>query len=369
MSEHFIPEHDAPSLSIQLEDGFLPEARIRAIGVGGGGGNALSRMLASRMPGVEATYANTDLQALSRCAYAEKLQLGEQVTRGLGAGADPQLGRRAALEDTPRIMAALAGLDAVFVLVGLGGGTGTGAAPVIAALAREMGSLSIAIATLPFGFEGRRRLQNAEMGLEELYGAADAVVVIRNDRLLEAHGPQLSLTEAFQQVDQLMADAVRSVTDLVSDNGLINLDFADVRTTMSEMGSAVMGTGRASGEERAGKAAWAAINSPLLNNAGIDGARNVIVSIAGGTDLTLHEVSEAASVIHDQVDPNAAIIFGSTIDESLNDSIRVTVIANGHPYVAELAQSGEAETPVREAQPFDERLAHEPAYLRRRKLG
>lgn len=372
MSFQHVPVHDAPPLNLQVEDSFLPAAKIRAIGVGGGGGNALSRMIAARLPGVECLFANTDLQALTRCPHAQKLQLGEEITRGRGAGADPELGRRSALEDTSKIMAAMAGLDAVFVLAGLGGGTGTGAAPVIAALAREMGILSIAIATLPFGFEGRRRMQQAEAGLEELYTCADAVVLIRNDRLLQAHGPELKLTDAFHQVDQLMSDAVRSVTDLVSDNGLINLDFADIRTTMSGMGSAVMGTGRATGDGRAERAAHAAITSPLFDSNSIDGARNVIVSVAGGVDLTLHEVSAAASVIHDLADENAAIIFGSTLDESLNDHIRVTVIANGQRHVAEPIQT--ATDPVSErgqrgAQPFDERTAYEPAYLRRRALG
>jgi cell division protein FtsZ len=273
------------------------------------------------------------------------------------------------MEDTPKIMAAMTGLDAVFVLAGLGGGTGTGAAPVIAALAREMGILSIAIATLPFGFEGRRRMRQAEAGLEELYACADAVVLIRNDRLLDAHGPELKLTDAFAQVDYLMSDAVRSVTDLVSDSGLINLDFADIRATMSGMGSAVMGTGRATGEGRAERAAWAAINSPLFDNNSIEGARNVIISVAGGADLTLHEVSTAASVIHDLADENAAIIFGSTLDESLNEHIRVTVIANGHPHGAEPISVATGDTSRGQLDPFDERLANEPAYLRRRAHG
>jgi cell division protein FtsZ len=363
-----IPVLDAPRLNLQIEDSFSPLAKIRVFGVGGGGGNALSRMATARLAGVEFVFANTDLQALTRCPQTQKLQLGEEVTRGRGAGANPELGRKAALEDTNKIMGTLAGLDMAFVAAGLGGGTGTGAAPVIAALARELGVLSVAIVTLPFGFEGRRRMQQAEAGLEELYGCADAVVVIRNDRLLEVQDGELKLTDAFRRVDDLMCDAVRSVTDLVGDSGLINLDFADVKTTMSGMGGAVMGTGRASGEGRASRAAWAAINSPLLDNNSIAGARKVILSVAGGSDLTLHELNEAASVIHEQVDLDAEIIFGSTLDDSLTDTVRVTVIANGQEHVA-APITLPAQTPERQSLPFDERLAYEPAYLRRRSIG
>jgi cell division protein FtsZ len=364
MSNDRIPVLDAPPLNLKIEDSFPPLAKIRAIGVGGGGGNALGRMIASGMSGIEYLFCNTDLQALVRCPPAQKLQLGEEVTRGRGAGADPALARKAALEDTPKIMAAMTGLDMVFVTAGLGGGTGTGAAPVIAALAREMGVLSVAIVTLPFGFEGKRRMQQAEAGLTELYGCADAVVVIRNDRLLETFGEGMKIIHAFSMVDDLMRDAVWAVTDLVSASGIINLDFADVRATMTGMGSAVMGTGRATGENRAERAALAAINSPLLDNNSIEGARQVIVSVAGGADLTLHEVSAAASVIQRQVDHDAAIIFGSTLDDRLNDSVRVTVIANGHPHVPAVVAVPES-APAK----FNERMANEPAYLRQRRLG
>jgi cell division protein FtsZ len=362
---------DAPRLDLQIEDSFPPLAKIRIFGVGGGGGNALTRMMAARMDGVEFVFANTDLQALNRCPSTQRLQLGEKITGGLGAGANPEVGQKAALEDTNRIIDALQGLDMVFVAAGLGGGTGTGAAPVISALARELGVLSVAIVTLPFGFEGARRMRQAELGLEELYNCADAVVVIRNDRLLETDDRGVSLVSAFSRVDDLMRDAVWSVTDLVSDSGLINLDFADLRTTMTGMGSAVMGTGRASGaagEGRATSAAWAAINSPLLDNNSIEGARNVVISVAGGSDLTLHEASEAATVIHDLVDENASIIFGTTLDESMNETVRVTVIANGQehrPVVATPPRSPED----RPTFPLDERISHEPAYLRRRALG
>jgi cell division protein FtsZ len=364
MSNVCIPVLDAPPLNLQIEDSFLPLAKIRVIGVGGGGGNALTRMITSGLSGVEYLFCNTDLQALARCPSAQKLQLGEEITRGRGAGADPELARNSALADTPKIMAALTGLDMVFVAAGLGGGTGTGAAPVIAALAREMGVLSVAIVTLPFGFEGKRRLQQAEAGLTELYGCADAVVVIQNDRLLETFDVGMKLTHAFSMVDDLMRDAVWAVTDLVSSSGFINLDFADVRATMSGMGSAVMGTGVASGEDRAERAALSAINSPLLDNNSIAGARSVIVSVAGGQDLTLHEVDAAASVVQRLVDHDASIIFGSTVDAALNDTLRVTVIANGHPHA-----SAVIEVPDSAPGQFDERMANEPAYLRKQRLG
>jgi len=304
-------------------------AKIKVIGVGGGGGNAVNRMIDSQLRGIEFIAANTDLQALNKCRAPVKLQIGTVLTKGLGAGADPEVGRKAALEDTDRILEILEGADMVFLTAGLGGGTGGGAAPIIASLAAEVGALTVAVVTKPFGFEGRRRLQYAERGVEELRGAVDTLITIPNERLLNFVERGTPLSEAFRIADDVLRQAVQGISDLITIPGEVNVDFADVRTIMTGMGMALMGTGIAKGEHRALEAAQRAISSPLLEETSIQGARGVLINISGGHDLTLHEVAEAARIIADSVDPDANIISGMVIDPSLDEAMKVTVIATG----------------------------------------
>jgi cell division protein FtsZ len=304
-------------------------ARIKVIGVGGGGGNAVNRMIDAQLRGIEFIAANTDLQALAKCRAPIKLQIGTLLTKGLGAGADPEMGRKAALEDTDRILECLEGADMVFLTAGLGGGTGTGAVPVIASLAAEIGALTVAVVTKPFGFEGRRRLQYAERGVEELRSAVDTLITIPNERLLNFVERGTPLFEAFRIADDVLRQAVQGISDLITIPGEVNVDFADVRTIMTGMGMALMGTGIAKGEHRALEAAQRAISSPLLEETSIQGARGVLINISGGHDLTLHEVAEAARIISDSVDPDANIISGMVIDPTLEDAMKVTVIATG----------------------------------------
>jgi len=304
-------------------------ARIKVLGVGGGGGNAVNRMIDAQLRGVEFIAANTDLQALHKCRAPVKLQIGNLLTKGLGAGADPEVGRKAALEDTERILETLEGADMVFLTAGLGGGTGTGAAPIIASLAAEIGALTVAVVTKPFGFEGRRRMQLAERGVDELRGAVDTLITIPNERLLNFVERGTPLSEAFRIADDVLRQAVQGISDLITIPGEINVDFADVRTIMTGMGMALMGTGVAKGEHRALEAAQRAISSPLLEETSIQGARGVLINISGGHDLTLHEVAEAARIISDAVDPDANIISGMVIEPGLEDAMKVTVIATG----------------------------------------
>ena len=304
-------------------------ARIKVIGVGGGGGNAVNRMIDAQLRGIEFIAANTDLQALAKCRAPIKLQIGTLLTKGLGAGADPEMGRKAALEDTDRILECLEGADMVFLTAGLGGGTGTGAVPVIASLAAEIGALTVAVVTKPFGFEGRRRLQYAERGVEELRNAVDTLITIPNERLLNFVERGTPLFEAFRIADDVLRQAVQGISDLITIPGEVNVDFADVRTIMTGMGMALMGTGIAKGEHRALEAAQRAISSPLLEETSIQGARGVLINISGGHDLTLHEVAEAARIISDSVDPDANIISGMVIDPTLEEAMKVTVIATG----------------------------------------
>ncbi|MFL6200054.1 MAG: cell division protein FtsZ [Thermoanaerobaculia bacterium] len=304
-------------------------ARIKVIGVGGGGGNAVNRMIDAQLRGIEFIAANTDLQALHKCRAPIKMQIGGLLTKGLGAGADPEVGRKAALEDTERILEALEGADMVFLTAGLGGGTGTGAVPIIASLAAEIGALTVAVVTKPFGFEGRRRMQQAERGVEELRNAVDTLITIPNERLLNFVERGTPLHEAFRIADDVLRQAVQGISDLITVPGEINVDFADVRTIMTGMGMALMGTGLAKGEHRALEAAQRAISSPLLEETSIQGARGVLINISGGHDLTLHEVAEAARIIADSVDPDANIISGMVIDPSMEDAMKVTVIATG----------------------------------------
>jgi cell division protein FtsZ len=304
-------------------------ARIKVVGVGGGGGNAVNTMIASGLPGVDFFAANTDVQALGANFAPTKIQLGAQLTKGLGAGADPDVGRQAALEDTEAIRDYLAGADMVFITAGLGGGTGTGGAPVVARLAKELGALTVAVVTKPFQFEGKKRMRQADDGMRDLKDAVDTLIAIPNQRLLAIAGRNTSLLETFKKADDILLQAVRGISDLITVHGLINLDFADVRTIMAEMGMAMMGAGSASGDNRAVEAAQKAIASPLLEDISIHGAKGVLINITGSHDLSLHEVNEAATLIQEEAHEDANIIFGAVIDERMGDEIRITVIATG----------------------------------------
>ena len=318
------------SINIFIDDEPpITGARIKVIGVGGGGGNAVNRMMESGIEGIEFVVANTDLQALKRSQAPTKIQLGGRLTKGLGAGADPEVGRQAALEDTDKIIEVLEGSDMVFVTTGLGGGTGTGGAPIVASLATELGALTVAVVTKPFLFEGRRRLQQAEQGLNELHESVDTVITIPNERLFGAVPQGASFAEAFKAADDVLRQAVQGISDLITVPGFINLDFADVRTIMQGMGMALMGTGYARGENRAIEATQEAISSPLLEEASIKGAKGVLINITGGPDLTLFEVNEAATIVRQEADEDANIIFGHVIDESMADAMKITVIATG----------------------------------------
>ena len=310
-------------------DHFSNGARIKVVGVGGGGGNAVNQMIEMGIEGVQFLVANTDLQSLKNSRASVKIQIGEKLTRGLGVGGDPEKGRQSALEDTEKIIEALEGADMVFITAGLGGGTGTGAAPIIASLATELGALTVAVVTKPFRFEGRRRQRQGEQGLAELRECVDTVITIPNERLLNAISRQTPILESFKFADDVLRQAVQGISDIITVPGLINVDFADVKTIMEGMGMALMGTGSATGENRALEATQRAISSPLLEEASIEGAKGLLVNVTGGTDLTLFEVNEAMSIIHDAADPDANIIFGAVLDERLADEMRITVIATG----------------------------------------
>ena len=315
-------------------------AKLKVVGVGGGGCNAINTMIACNLEGVEFIAANTDVQALKNSKASVRLQLGEALTKGLGAGADPHIGKNAALEDIDKIRESLEGADMIFIAAGLGGGTGTGAAPVIAEAAKALGALTVAIVTKPFNFEGKRRRRIAEEGLKELADKVDSLIAIPNQRLISVVERQTSFVESFKMADEVLLHGLKSISDLVTVPGLINLDFADVKTIMSERGMAFMGIGIASGEDRAKEAARKAISSPLLEDISISGARGLLINIAGSSTLSLHEVDEAVSLIqqeaHDDEDSN--IIFGAVIDDSLGDRIQITVIATGFDRTAELLQ-------------------------------
>lgn len=304
-------------------------ARIKVVGVGGGGGNAVNTMIQSGMPGVDFIAANTDAQALAANLAPVKLQLGTAFTKGLGAGANPAIGRQAASEDIEMLRDLLTGADMVFVTAGMGGGTGTGGAPVIAAAAKELGALTVGVVTKPFVFEGKRRMRQAEDGIGELKESVDTLITIPNQRLLSVSSRNMPILETFRKADDVLLEAVRGISDLITVQGLINLDFADVRTIMSEMGMAMMGAAMADGENRAVEAAQRAISSPLLDDISIQGARGVLINITGGSDLSLHEVNEAATLIQEEAHEDANIIFGAVIDETMGDKLRITVIATG----------------------------------------
>lgn len=360
--------------SIEFAESETPNhqvARIKVVGVGGAGGNAVNRMIQEGMTGVEFIVCNTDLQALRSSRASVKIQLGENLTRGLGAGGDPGVGRQAALDDVDRLLDALEGANMVFVTAGLGGGTGTGAAPIVASLATELGALTVGVVTRPFAFEGLRRARNAEQGLEELRGCVDSVVTVPNERLLRSVNKGVSFVEAFTLADEVLRQAVRGISDIILLPGLINVDFADVRTTMKGRGVALMGTGIANGENRALEAVQRAISSPLLEEASIEGAKSLLVNLSGGPNVQLAEVNEAMTLILNAADDEAEIIFGAVIDPSLTDEIRITVIATDF---AATAASSQPAPPLRgphgpgpgtrPAGPTDNDLAV-PAFLRK----
>ena len=304
-------------------------AKIKVIGVGGGGGNAVNTMISSSLQGVDFINANTDAQALGVSNSPIKIQIGAQITKGLGAGSNPEIGRQSALESRDEIRPYLEGADMIFITAGMGGGTGTGATPVIAEIARECSILTIAVVTKPFQFEGKKRNIQAEEGIAQLRETVDTLIVVPNQRLLSLGGRNLSLLEAFKKADDILYQAVKGISDLILVPGLINLDFADVKSVMSNMGMAIMGTGVASGENRAVEAAQRAISSPLLEDNTIQGAHGILLNITGGPDMSLYEVNEASSLIQEEADEDANIIFGTVIDQNMHDEIRITVIATG----------------------------------------
>ncbi|MBI3596890.1 MAG: cell division protein FtsZ [Nitrospirae bacterium] len=346
---------------ILFEEAEIKPAKIKVIGVGGSGCNAVNTMIASKFAGVEFISANTDVQALSLSKAPCTLPMGARLTKGLGAGADPNVGREAALEDAQRIREVLEGADMVFVTAGMGGGTGTGAAPIIANVARELGALTVAVVTKPFQFEGALRMRRAEDGINELKQVVDSLIVIPNQRLLSIVDKTASVPKSFKIVDDVLRQAVQGIADLVTTPGLVNVDFADVRTVMAHMGRAVMGMGFARGDHRAVEAAQKAISSPLLEEDGIHGARGVLLNITGGEGLSLHEVSEASTIIQEAADPEANIIFGSVINKQMKDDVIVTVIATG--FEKDLVQ----EEPVKPtaSKPVPSKSLDRPAFLRK----
>jgi cell division protein FtsZ len=322
------------NMRVSFAEEFQDGAKIKVIGVGGGGSNAVNRMIRAKVEGVEFIAANTDLQALKLSQAPVKLQLGGKLTKGLGAGANPEVGRKAALEDTDKILEGLDGADMVFVTAGLGGGTGSGAAPVVANLASELGALTVAVVTKPFAFEGKRRMQQAEQALAELIGCVDTVIVIPNERLMECVEQGTSFFEAFRIADDILRQAVQGISDIITIPGIINRDFADVKTIMSGQGYAVMGTAVASGANRAVDAANRAINSPLLEDNCINGAQGILINVTGSSTLSLHEIHEASSIIQKAAHENANIIFGAVQDDAMKESVKITVIAAGFREVA-----------------------------------
>ena len=348
---------------IDYNQSGLLEARILVVGVGGGGCNAVNTMVREKVTGVEFVAVNTDLQALNRIS-AHRIQIGGQLSRGLGAGANPEVGRRAALEDVEKIRGVMKGADMVFVTAGMGGGTGTGAAPILSQIAMELGALTVAVVTKPFGFEGPKRAKNADEGLQELRRYSDTLIVIPNDRLMSVVDRNVPITDAFKLADDILRQGVEGISDIITRPGLINLDFADVKTTMSRMGRAVMGIGTGRGEGRATEAARHAINSPLLEDASIKGAKGVLVNFHGGSDMTLHEVFEASRLIQEEGEKGINMIFGTVVEDEPREEIRITVIAAGFEQDALVAE------PPAEESPLDpEQLQEIPAFLRKTMTG
>ncbi|HBG46887.1 MAG TPA: cell division protein FtsZ [Deltaproteobacteria bacterium] len=314
---------------IEMDENFNSGARLKVIGIGGCGGNAVNTMIESGLDGIEFMAANTDSQALEKSLAGIRVQLGAGLTKGLGAGANPEVGRNAALESKEQLTEAIRGADMVFVTAGMGGGTGTGAGPVVAEAARAAGALVVAVVTKPFAFEGQKKMKQAEDGLKRLREVVDTVITIPNQRLLSISSKNTSLKEAFMRADEVLMQAVKGISDVITIPGLVNVDFADVRTIMSEMGQALMGSGTARGENRAAEAARKAISSPLLEDISISGAKGILINITGSSDMTIHDVDEASSLIHEEAHEDANIIFGAVIDESMGEEVRVTVIATG----------------------------------------
>src|SRR5919112_766683 len=357
MGGHGMADQQASTLRLRLDEEARTGARIKVVGVGGGGSNAVNRMVQAAPDGVEVNVANTDPPGTNLNAAPHKIQIGAKLTKGLGAGADPNVGRQAALEDTEKLIEALDGADMVFVTTGLGGGTGTGAAPVIASLASELGALTIAVVTKPFKFEGKKRLMQADRGLAALRECVDTIITIPNERLLTIVDRSTTLPEAFATADDVLRQAIQGISDLILVPGLINLDFADVKTIMSGMGIAMMGTGIMSGENRTIEAAKAAISSPLLEGASVQGARGVIINVTGGYDMSLMEVNEASLLIQEAAHEDANIIFGAVVDPTLDGRVKVTVIATGF-------DSGVAWQPVASASQTPVDLQNYTAHLK-----
>ena len=352
---------------IEIDENRNLGAKVKVIGIGGGGNNALNTMISYQLSGVEFIAANTDAQALAANMAPIKLQLGSNLTKGLGAGANPEIGRKAALEDVEKIREALKGADMVFITAGLGGGTGTGGAPVIAEAAREVGALTVAIVTKPFHFEGKKRMKQAEEGLANLRMTADALITIPNQRLLSISGKNMTLIEAFKKADEILYHAAKGISDIIVGQGIINLDFADVRTIMSETGMALMGTGISAGENRSVEAAQKAISSPLLEDISIEGARGLLINITGGENMTLNEINEATTLVQKEAHEEANIIWGMVIDQGMKDEVRVTVIATGFGKAEEKSLSRSKKVaPIS----FSVRENREiPAFLRRVKVS
>ncbi|MGH9365273.1 MAG: cell division protein FtsZ [Thermoanaerobaculia bacterium] len=334
----FEADENRDRLTIELEDADAAPATIKVIGVGGGGSNAVNRMIAAGVRGVEYIACNTDLQALRRANAGTKVQIGARLTKGLGAGADPEIGKNAALEDQEKLAGHLKGADMVFIAAGMGGGTGSGAGPIIARLAAEAGALTVAVVTKPFDFEGKKRMRQAERAARELRDHVDTLITIPNQQLLSFVEPGTSLSDSFKTADDVLRQAIQGISDLINCPGEINLDFADVKKIMSDMGRALMGTATAQGENRAVHAAQAAISSPLLEDASVEGARGVLINITGGPDLTLFEVNEAADIIRQAADPEAEILFGCVFDERMIGQVKITVIATGFDRAADSKQ-------------------------------
>jgi len=362
-------------MPFELVENYTPGATIKVVGIGGGGGNAVGQMVESSIEGVEFICINTDSQALRNFTGKSVLQIGSSVTKGLGAGANPEVGRQSALEDRERISEMLSGSDMVFLTAGMGGGTGTGAAPVIAQTAKEMGILTVAVVTKPFPFEGQRRLAVAQQGIDELGHHVDSLITIPNAKLLSVLGAEISLLNAFKAANQVLSGAVQGIAELITRPGLINVDFADVRTVMSEMGMAMMGTGESSGDNRAIEAAEKAVSSPLLEDISIHGARGVLINVTASPDVTLQEVNEAAELIHAEAHEDANIIWGMVIDDQVEDKVRVTVIATGFGDALEdattvsMASVSSAQQPVAPAESSMGSESELPAFARKNKEG